>query len=459
MHFTQYYLDCLSQASYLIGDESSGRAVVVDPRRDVSEYLTDASAAGLRITHVIETHVHADFLSGHLELAEATGAEIIYGAAADIEFAITRVSDGEKLSLGEVELEFLSTPGHTPESISIVVREHAGDAVPYGVLTGDTLFIGDVGRPDLLSSKGITADELAGQLYDSLHHKLLGLPDETTVYPAHGAGSSCGKNLSTETSSSLGEQRRTNYALAPMTRERFIEVVTEGQSTAPAYFAFDAGENRRAHDLLVREEPPRFTLDAIVEAQARGAVVLDVRSPTDFARGHLADAVNVGLDGRFAEFVGTMIDPASDIVLVADEGQAAEGRIRLARIGFDRVIGAVEGPEAMLKDHPDRTERSSRITAAALDAHRNSMADLQIVDVRKPGELGDGTIPDARSIPLSELRSRVDQLDLSKPIVVHCAGGYRSSIAASWLRSRGAIDVSDLLGGYGAWAEHNPVVR
>ena len=299
MIFEQHYLDCLSQASYVIGDEGTGRAVVVDPRRDISPYLESAEEHGLTIELVLETHFHADFLSGHLELAAATGAEIAYAEGAVTEFESRGLADGERISLGDVTLEIRHTPGHTPESISIVVFEHADDEVPYGVLTGDTMFIGDVGRPDLLSSKGVTADVLAEQLYDSLHQRLLTLPDATRVYPAHGAGSACGKNLSTDTSSTIGEQRAGNYALQPMTKDEFVAAVTEGQTAPPAYFAFDAALNRENRDLLDEAaEPDGLTVEQIVRLQRTGAVVLDTRDPVEFAHGHLIGSINIGMAGR-----------------------------------------------------------------------------------------------------------------------------------------------------------------
>lgn len=453
MKFEQYYLECLSQASYLIGDESTGRAVVVDPRRDVAEYMADAEAGGMQITHVIETHFHADFLSGHLELAAATGAEIVFGAAAKPEFPARLVHDGERIVLGDVVLEIRETPGHTPESISVVVWEHADDTEPWGVLTGDTLFIGDVGRPDLLASVGVTAEDLGSMLYDSLRDKLLTLPDETRVWPAHGAGSSCGKNLSTETMSTIGQQRRENYALRPMERGQFVQIVTEGQPAAPDYFVHDAILNRKTRSLLDEAAPPVFTLDEVHAARTRGAVVLDVRDTATFAGGHLAGSVNVGLDGRFAEYAGEVVDPTSEIVIAASSADAAaEAKVRLGRIGFDRVVGAVPDVEALLAMHPAEARQASRLTAPELDARVADAADPQIVDVRNAGELAEGVIPGAVHIPLAALRGRVGELDLQRPIVVHCAGGYRSSIAASWLRSVGANDVSDLLGGYGAWA-------
>jgi hydroxyacylglutathione hydrolase len=453
MKFEQYYLDCLSQASYLVGDETTGLAAVVDPRRDVAEYVADAQAAGLRIAYVIETHFHADFLSGHLELAAATGAEIIFGAAVEPEFPARLVSDGERISLGEVVLEFRATPGHTPESISVVVYEHADDREPWGVLTGDTMFIGDVGRPDLLASLGVTADELGGMLYDSLHHKLLTLPDGTRVWPAHGAGSACGKNLSTATMSTIGEQRATNYALQPMSRQRFVELVTEGQPAAPDYFVHDAILNRRQRGLLDESAPRPLTVDEVLAARRRGAVLLDVRDATAFTAGHLAGSVNVGLNGRFAEYAGEVIDPSDEIVVLADPGTAVEAKMRLGRIGFDNVVGALESVETALVEQPEEARQASRLTASELDARIEGTAGLQVVDVRNRGEVAAGTIPGAVNLPLAVLRRRVGELDLDRPVVVHCAGGYRSAIAASWLRSVGATDVSDLLGGYTAWSE------
>jgi glyoxylase-like metal-dependent hydrolase (beta-lactamase superfamily II)/rhodanese-related sulfurtransferase len=453
MRFEQYYLECLSHASYLVGDETTGLAAVVDPRRDVAGYVADAEADGLEIAYVIETHFHADFLSGHLELAAATGATIVFGAAAAPEFPARLVADGERISLGEVVLEFRATPGHTPESTSIVVWEHGDDPEPWGVLTGDTLFIGDVGRPDLLASVGVTADELGAMLYDSLHDKLLALPDGTRVWPAHGAGSACGRSLSTATVSTIGEQRRENYALQPMSRERFVEIVTEGQPAAPDYFVHDAILNRRTRELLDEARPPAITLAQLDAARARGAVVLDVRDAAAFAAGHLAGSVNVGLDGRFAEYAGEVVDPGDELVLVADPDPAAEAKLRLARIGFDRVTGALHDVESVLAAHPDAARRSSRLSVAELAVRMADTPGLQVVDVRNPGEVALGTIDGAVAIPLAALRRRAGELDLGRPIVVHCAGGYRSSIAASWLRSAGATDVSDLLGGYTAWAD------
>ena len=458
MKFTQYYLDCLSQASYLIGDETTGRAVVVDPRRDTDEYVRDAAAAGLTIELIIETHFHADFLSGHLELAAATGAQIAYSDVAETEFESRKLADGERIELGDVVLEVRQTPGHTPESISIVVWEQATDAEPYGVLTGDTLFIGDVGRPDLLSSIGFTREELADKLYDSLHEQLLTLPDATRVYPAHGAGSACGKNLSTDTWSTIGDQRTTNYALLAKDKQSFFDLVTEGQPPAPSYFIYDAVLNRQDRPLLDEHASPEaLDLDAFDRLVGDGAMSIDGRDPEAFASGHLAESINVGLNGRYAEFAGSVVPSDVDIVLVVDDGFETEAKNRLARIGFDRVVGFLAQPMAVMADHPNRVERASRLTASEFDVRRPSIDGLQLVDIRNPGELEHGVIDGAILIPVGQLPSRIDELEAAAPTVVYCAGGYRSSVAASVLRQAGFADVSDIIGGYGAWTEVQPV--
>ncbi|MDZ7674825.1 MAG: MBL fold metallo-hydrolase [Acidimicrobiales bacterium] len=452
MIFDQYYLDCLSHASYLIADEGTRRAVVVDPQRDISEYLADAADKGLTIELVLETHFHADFLSGHLELASATGAEIGFSSVAEPEFEHRALADGERISLGDVVLEIRHTPGHTPESMSIVVWEHEDDEAPYAVLTGDTLFVGDVGRPDLLSSFGVTREELGEMLYESLHTKLLTLPDETRVYPAHGAGSACGKNLSTDLWSTIGEQRDTNYAIQAPDKATFIEVVTEGQPPAPAYFVHDAVLNRQAHDLLGEEVVPDGLDWAEVQAhRAAGALLVDGRDPVDFARGHLAGAINVGLEGRYAEFAGSIVPADVDIVLFVEPGTELEAKNRLGRIGFDRVVGYVEDPYGVLQRHPGEVRQASRLSPVDFEERRASLDDLQLIDVRNPGEVALGTIPGAASIPVGQIPERVEEIDPDRPTVVYCAGGYRSSVAASLLRERGVADVSDILGGYGAW--------
>ncbi len=451
MIFTQHYLECLSQGSYLIGDETTGRAVVVDPRRDIDEYLSEAAEHGLRVERVIETHIHADFLTGHLELAAATDAVISYGEDAEVEFAVEPLHDGQRLSLGQVTLEILATPGHTPESICIVVYEHADDEVPYGVLTGDTLFVGDVGRPDLLADDGLSAATLARALYGSLHEKLLKLPDATRVFPAHGAGSACGKQLSSETSSTIGEQRRDNYALQITDVDEFVATLTEGQSPQPRYFEFDSLRNREQRPLLDGNPPSLLDIDDVYKHAHVGAILLDTREQDAYASSHLRGAVNVGLKGRFAECVGTVLSPDRDIILVGDVALTRESKTRLARVGFDRVIGQLRDLPAVFKKRPDLVETATRLTAAQLADSLSSEPGLQLVDVRNPGETEDGVIPGAREIPLPTLSDSIASLDRTAPVVVYCASGYRSAAAASVLRASGFNDVSDLAGGFGAW--------
>ena len=454
MILDQYYIECLSHASYLIGDETTGRAIVVDPRRDITEYLDDAAKYGLTIEGVINTHFHADFVSGHLELVDATGAWIGFGEAAETDYPIRRLADGEHISLGEVDLEILSTPGHTWESISVVVREHPG-AEPTAVLTGDSLFIGDVGRPDLVNIGESSTSDLARAMYHSLHDKLLKLPDGVTVMPAHGAGSSCGKNLSTELTSTIGEQRRTNPSVQPMSEDDFVRVITHGQPAAPAYFSVDAAMNKRVHPLLDQTR----TITALSPAQIRQALgdgvrVVDARSVDDFTAGHLCGSVNVGFDGRFAETAGMVADIGDKIALIAYPGEEQDAALRLARVGSDNAIGYlnVDRDSGFPGELSDLVQTAPRVTPAGLDRLLAEDAVI-LVDIRNPGEVEQGRIPGSVNIPLAQLRNRLDMLPSDRPIVVHCAGGWRSSVAASLLRAQGFENVSDLEGGYNAWQE------
>ena len=460
MLFRQYELACLSLFSYLIGDETTGRAVVVDPQRDIAQYLDDATAAGLTIERVIETHFHADFVSGHLELAAATGAAVTFGEGGrgKTEFPVEWAADGQRFSLGEVVLEVLATPGHTPESICIAVHEHDGDP-PFAVLTGDTLFIGDVGRPDLLGGFGLTPEDMARQLYASLHSKLLRLPDGTRVYPAHGAGSACGRSMQSLPMSTIGEQRLVNYALQPMSEADFVAALLTDQPSVPPYFPYDAIRNRQRHELFDEASAgDAMTLDEAVAAQGHGAVILDTRDAAAFAAGHVRGSINVGLDGRFAEYSGGLLAPGTRIVLITDDGRQQEARTRLARIGFDTVIGYIPRPLSAMAERPDLVLASSRLTAAGLAERLEHVPGLQLVDVRSRSETAAGMIAGARWIPLPELAGRLDELAPDRPVVVTCASGNRSSSAASLLAARGFGDVSDLLGGMAAWvASHQPV--
>jgi hydroxyacylglutathione hydrolase len=460
MILQQFYLACLSQASYLIADEVSRRAVVVDPRRDVSEYLDAAQQRDLSIGLVVLTHVHADFVPGHSELAAQTGAEIGMGAAAPVSFPIRRLADGERIHLGDrrdgVMIEVLATPGHTPESITLAVYEHACDNAPAAVLTGDTLFLGDVGRPDLLGSAGRTAEEMARELYRSLRTRILPLPDEVLVYPGHGAGSACGKALSSQTVSTLGQQRAVNYALAPMSEDEFVTAVTEGLPDPPAYFAQEVTLNRAGHDAFDPDAAiPEVSAAEAVRRAEGGVLLLDVRDDQAFSAGHLRGAVNVGLSGRFAEYAAAVHAPGQPVILIGDAGEAAEARLRLARVGIDTVIGAVTDLEALISQ-PGLTCTQSRLTSRQAAERIATIADLQVVDVRGPGEFAGGALPDAVNLPLPRLRELMSELDPTRPVLVNCAAGYRSIAAASLLAANGFADVSDLIGGWNAWqAEHD----
>ncbi|WP_328714068.1 MBL fold metallo-hydrolase [Nocardia salmonicida] len=455
MILEQYYIECLSHASYLIGDKSTGRAIVVDPRRDVTEYLEDAQRHGLTIEGVINTHFHADFVSGHLELLEATGAWIGFGTAAETDYPIRRLAHGEHVSLGEVDLEVLSTPGHTWESISLLVRETAS-ARPTAVLTGDSLFIGDVGRPDLVNLGDGSTSDLARAMYRTIHQTLLNLPDSVIVMPAHGAGSSCGKNLSTELTSTIGEQRRTNPAVQTMSEDSFVALITDGQPAVPQYFHVDAALNKQNRAVLDRDRSiPAVTVEQLLSELDRGTRVLDARSPDDFAAAHVRGSVNVGFDGRFAETGGMVAEIGDRIVLITYPGEEQDAALRLARIGSDQAVGYlnVEHDGAFPAGLTRLLRAAPRTTVEQL---RELLGDgaVTLVDVRNPGEREFGFIPESKSIPLAQLRSRIEELPVGVPIVVHCAGGWRSSVAASLLRSSGIEQVSDLIGGYNEWVDH-----
>ena len=465
MVLKQYYLGCLAHASYLIADEASGAAAVVDPQRDVEQYLEDADRLGCRIGHVFLTHFHADFVAGHLELREREGASIHLGARASAEYPFSAMADGDAVALGAVRLTVLETPGHSPESISILVSDPDQDVDPFAVLTGDTLFIGDVGRPDLRGALGWSAEELASMLYDSLHGKLARLPGETLVYPAHGAGSLCGKNLSTDTVSTIGIQRDYNYALAPMSRERFIEIATADLPDAPAYFTYDAVLNARERPTLeqaLERELRPLTLEQTLNLQADGAQLLDTRDGAKFEAAHLKGAVNVGLGGSFATWCGTILDPERPIVLIAELGREVEAAIRLGRIAFDTVAGYIAGGmqslarERELIDRIDRIERIERITAGSLAEQLAGPAPPILIDVRAPSEWLAERIDGAVNMPLSRLPERIQELPSDRRLVVHCASGYRSAIAAGLLQRAGFPHVADLVGGLAAWTSAPP---
>ena len=452
MYFKQFYLGCLAHASYLIG--ADGEAAVVDPQRDVDQYIEEAAAQNLKIKYIIETHVHADFVSGHRELAARTGAEIVFGEKAGAGFPHQAVKDGDVLTIGRVNLGILETPGHTPESICVLVSDDANADEPGKILTGDTLFIGDIGRPDLAGGKGYTPQMMAAMMYDTLHHKLLKLDDAVEVYPAHGAGSACGKNLSSETSSTIGKQRQLNYALQPMSKDEFVRMMTADLPAAPAYFPKDA-EINRAGALPLSELPTLRPMTPQEVEQARsGLMILDVRLAADFGAAHVPGSMNIGLGGQFASWAGTLIPMETPLIIIAEsEEKAQEAQMRLARVGFENVKGYLAGGIDAWKTEGFAVATVPQITVAELKALIASGSDLQVVDVRRPGEYESGHAPRAETAPLSNLNETLPslKLDPAKPTAVICAGGYRSSAATSIMQPQGFTNLLNVTGGTSAW--------
>jgi glyoxylase-like metal-dependent hydrolase (beta-lactamase superfamily II)/rhodanese-related sulfurtransferase len=463
MLFKQFFLPCLAHASYMIGDETTGTAAVVDPQRDTDQYIAFAADHSLKIKHVILTHFHADFIAGHLELRDQVGATIYLGAVAEAAYACNPLHDGDILEFGGVRLEALTTPGHTPESVSILVYDlDANEAQPHAVLTGDTLFIGDVGRPDLRSAYGWSATELGGMLFDSLHNKLLVLPEQTLVYPAHGAGSLCGRTMREETVSTVGEQRRSNYALQPMTKEAFIDVVTANQPDAPAYFIYDAARNSEERptldEVLAREMNP-LSLGAVLALQAHGAQILDTRDPERFGAAHMEGSINIGLGGQYATWAGTVLDRMRPIVLVADAGRERESTIRLGRIGFDNVAGYLQHGLHSLKSRRQSSLFTERLSPKTAAEQLSSSQPPLLIDVRAPYERELKYIDGSWSIPLNQLAENLASLPKNRDLLVYCASGYRSSIAASLLQGNGFALVGEIAGGIAAWEEAKLPVR
>ncbi len=449
MIFEQFYLSCLSHASYLIGDD--GEAAVVDPQRDVDLYLEAARARGLTIRWVLETHLHADFVSGHQELAERSGATIVLSARAGATFPHRAVKDGDVLEIGRVRIKVLETPGHTPEGLCYQVEDRAG---PARLLTGDTLFVGDVGRPDLVTSKGHTALEMAGMLYDSLVEKILPLPDDTTIWPAHGAGSACGKNIGRELHSTLGEQRRMNPNLAPMTRDQFVRQVTTDLAPAPDYFGYDAETNRAgAAPLSALPDPPALAPGAVSRLEGEGAIVLDVRDGVEFCAGHVPGALQVGLAGQFAPWAGALIPVGSRLVLLADDlAMVHEARLRLARVGLEDVLGYLDGGLAEWARQGRPVRRLENVSPAELEIRLAGSSPPCVLDVRKPREFEAGHVPGALSCPLDPHLSAVG-LPADATLAVVCQSGYRSAIAASWLARSHAGPILNVTGGTAAWKD------
>jgi len=455
MFFKQFYLNCLAHASYLIG--SDGEAVVVDPQRDVDQYIDEADAHNLAIKYVVETHLHADFVSGHRELAARTGAEIVFGRKAGATIPHRAVKDGDELTVGKVKLRIMETPGHTPEGICVLVTDIEVSDQPQRVLTGDTLFIGDVGRPDLAGAKGFTKEMMAAMMYDSLHEKLLKLDDAVEVYPAHGAGSMCGRNLSSETSSTIGHQRKFNYALQPMAKDDFVRMMTTDLPEAPAYFAKDAEINRTGAEALTGlPQAAALSSADLIGLAAHGAVILDVRDAADFGAGHVPGALNIGLGGQFASWAGSLIPMTAPIAIVAaSDERIEEARLRLARVGLENVQGYLAGGMNAWREARLELALVPQISVAELKELIEKRTSLQVIDVRRPAEHESGHVPQAVSAPLAKLREMMPNLNL-KPTAqtaVICAGGYRSSAATSIMRQAGFANVLNVAGGTKAWID------
>ncbi len=457
MNFKQFYLGCLSHASYYLG--SDGEAAVIDPQRDVEQYLDEALANGQKIKYVIETHSHADFVSGHVELAAKTGAEIVYGRRAETKFPTLKVNDSDTLNVGSIRLTFRETPGHTPESICVIAEEVGSQASclrdtgrqdacgPAKIFTGDTLFIGDVGRPDLIGSAGFSAEQMAGMLYDSLHDKILPLPDDTEVYPAHGAGSLCGKSLSKETWSTLGNQRKFNYALQPMTKEEFVKIVAADQPEVPAYFPKSAAKNLEGAAPLAELAKPRELSSG--EIRNFDGIVIDVRQNVEYGERHIPNSINIGLGGQFASWAGTLVPIGTAIAIVANnETQVEEACTRLARVGHETVSGSI-----VIHAYTGETKSVDQVSVQEVSELTQTEKFLQFVDVRRPAEHAAGHAIRTINISLDKLASDFEKLDPTAPTYVICQGGYRSSLGTSILENAGFKTIYNVTGGTAAWVE------
>jgi hydroxyacylglutathione hydrolase len=443
MYIEQLYTNCLAEAAYYI--ESDGEAAIIDPIRETEPYLELAARRGATIKYIFETHFHADFVSGHIDLSKKTGATIIYGPMAETKYKVVNARDGEIFSLGKLKIKTLHTPGHTPESSCYLLFDETGKE--HSVFTGDTLFVGDVGRPDLLDGK-MTSEELANMLYDSLNTKIKTLPDEVIVYPAHGAGSSCGKNIGKETFSTIGEQKKFNYALKASSREQFISEVTDGILPPPLYFFEDARINKDGYDsvdtVMAKSNCPLGALQ-FEEAIQKGAWVLDTRKADDFERGFIPGSINIGLNGQYAIWVGTLIDIQQPLILVTEPGKEHESILRLARVGYENVWGYLdEGIKGWKKE-------LHKIKSIQPDAMRQEIQKgAEVIDVRKPSEWNTSHVKKATFVPLSGMPDNIKSMDKTKPYLVHCGGGYRSMTAISLMKRQGFTTLINIYGGFGA---------
>ncbi len=451
MYFKQFYLGCLAHGSYLLGAE--GEAAVIDPQRDVDQYIEEAKANGLTIKYVIETHLHADFVSGHRELAERTGAQIVFGKKAAATFPHLAVTEGDTIKVGGLELKIYETPGHTPESICILVKDTSDKNTPQRLFTGDTLFIGDVGRPDLVAVKGHTAQEMAGLMYESLHGKLLKLDDAVEVYPAHGAGSLCGKHLSDEKSSTIGKEKKFNYALKPMSKESFIAMMTADLPEVPAYFTKDVEINRQgAAPLGSIARPQPLDGAAVAKEVQRRSIVLDVRSAVEYAGAHIPGSLNIGLGGQFASWAGTLIEIGTPIILLANSlANVDEAVMRLARVGLESVVGYVEDGMSGWSDSGFDAVPSLVMTVDELKRTLDKGEEIKVIDVRRTGEFENGHVPNAINVPLAELPERIADLPAGTQLALICASGYRSTIAMGIVDRNGLMPPINVVGGTSAW--------
>ena len=443
MYVQQLYTNCLAEAAYYI--ESEGEAAIIDPLRETEPYIALAESRGATIKYVFETHFHADFVSGHIDLSRKVNAPIIYGPEANTDYKVYNAKDGEEFKLGQVKIRVLHTPGHTPESSCYLLIDERGHE--YAVFTGDTLFVGDVGRPDLLDGV-MSSETLAGMLYDSLQHKIKTLPDRVIVYPAHGPGSACGKSIGSETFSTIGEQKKYNYAMQNMTRDEFIAKVTDGILPPPQYFFEDARINKTGYDPIedvIRENTKPLTLENFKQAVENGAWILDTRKADDFEKGFISGSINIGLNGQFAVWVGTLIDIQRDLVLITEPGREAETVLRLARVGYEKVVGYLQGG-VNAYDRPLEKVKSIKAEEMMSDVNRAAV----VLDVRKPNEWSVAHAKDALFLPLANFPDNLSNLDKDGKYIVHCGGGYRSMTAISIMKKLGFKDLINIHGGFGA---------
>lgn len=443
MYIEQLYTNCLAEAAYYI--ESEGEAAIIDPLRETEPYIELAAQRGAKIKYVFETHFHADFVSGHLDLARKVNAPIVYGPQADTEYKVYNAKDGEEFELGKVRIRVLHTPGHTPESSCYLLLDEKGKE--HALFSGDTLFVGDVGRPDLLDGV-MTSDQLASMMYDSLTTKIKTLPDSVILYPAHGPGSACGKNIGKETYSTIGEQKKFNYALQPMTREEFIERVTDGIQPPPQYFFEDARINKSGYDPIddvIRANSKPLSFEEAQKAIDNGALILDTRKADDFEKGFIPGSVNIGHNGQLAVWVGTLIDIKRNLVLVTEDGKEEETVLRLARVGYEKVLGYLKGGISSWKGKLDTVKS---ITAEQMKTEVDNGID--ILDVRKQGEWAVSHLKSAKFLPLADFPDIFKSLDKNKPYIVHCGGGYRSMTAISIMKNHEFSQLINIYGGFGA---------